>query len=171
MARKIVDMESTLNKVVRARDRLASMAADRRIGFVFVVSNRAAFGSRVVKIGVTRRVDPEAFIRELGDGAVPFRFDVHAIIFSQDAIALCRQLQAEFEPYRTNRQDLAKDFFSVDPEHVGAHLSRIMPEVRFAMADPASAAKHAGTQDGSLPETAAPAGARGLAILRRAFGT
>ena len=59
-----------------------------RLGHVYVISNLGAFGERMVKIGMTRRITPEDRVRELGDASVPFRFDTHALIFSEDAVAL-----------------------------------------------------------------------------------
>jgi hypothetical protein len=63
-------------------------AANIRAGYVYVISNRGAFGERMVKIGLTRRLDPRDRIYELGDASVPFRYDVHALVFSDDAVGL-----------------------------------------------------------------------------------
>ena len=61
-------------------------AANIRAGYVYVISNRGAFGGHVVKIGLTRRLEPLDRVYELGDASVPFRFDVHAMFFSEDAV-------------------------------------------------------------------------------------
>lgn len=73
-----------------ARVGIAKRQANLRLGHVYVISNIGAFGERMVKIGVTRRLDPNDRIRELGDASVPFRFDTQAIIFSEDAVGLER---------------------------------------------------------------------------------
>lgn len=77
-------------------------AANIRAGYVYVISNRGAFGDRVVKIGLTRRLEPLDRIYELGDASVPFRFDVHAIFFSEDAVSLENELHERFSAHRVN---------------------------------------------------------------------
>ncbi len=63
-------------------------AANVRAGYVYVISNIGAFGDRMVKVGMTRRLEPMDRVRELGDASVPFRFDVHALFFSEDAVGI-----------------------------------------------------------------------------------
>src|SRR5262249_50803369 len=77
-------------------------AANIRAGYVYVISNRGAFGDHVVKIGLTRRLEPLERIYELGDASVPFRFDVHAIFFSENAVSLERELHEHFSTRRVN---------------------------------------------------------------------
>lgn len=86
-------------------------AANIRAGYVYVISNRGAFGDHVVKIGLTRRLDPFERISELGDASVPFRFDVHAIYFSEDAVKLEGDLHDHFATLRMNRVNNRKEFF------------------------------------------------------------
>jgi hypothetical protein len=92
--------------------------ANIRAGYVYVISNLGAFGSRVVKIGMTRRLDPMDRVRELGDASVPFPFDVHALYFSDDAVALESQLHAEFADRRVNHVNLRREFFFATPAQV-----------------------------------------------------
>jgi hypothetical protein len=75
-------------------------AANIRAGYVYVISNRGALGERVVKIGLTRRLEPLDRINELGDASVPFRFDVHSIYFSEDAVKLESELHDHFASRR-----------------------------------------------------------------------
>ena len=89
-------------------ERAQAMAEKTRSGYVYVISNVGSFGADVVKIGLTRRLDPSDRIRELGDASVPFVFDTHAIIYSEDAPALERALHAEFEPVRVKAQNYRK---------------------------------------------------------------
>jgi hypothetical protein len=74
------------------------LAANIRAGYVYVISNRGALGEHVVKIGLTRRLEPLDRINELGDASVPFRFDVHAIHFSEDAVKLENELHDHSPP-------------------------------------------------------------------------
>jgi Meiotically up-regulated gene 113 len=99
--------------------------ANVRAGYVYVISNIGVFGDQVVKIGMTRRLEPMDRVNELGDASVPFRFDVHALIFSDDAVGLERKLHREFEANRVNHVNLRREFFSVAPTDVRDALSRL----------------------------------------------
>ena len=90
-------------------------AANIRAGYVYVISNRGAFGDHVVKIGLTRRLEPLERIYELGDASVPFRFDVHAIFFSEDAVRLENELHEHFVARRVNWANDRKEFFFASP--------------------------------------------------------
>ncbi|MGP3924341.1 GIY-YIG nuclease family protein [Streptomyces sp. 8N616] len=87
-----------------------------------------AFGERMFKIGMARRLEPLDRIRELGDASVPFRFDVHALIFSEDAVGLERCLHQEFEDRWVNRVNLRREFFYVTPAEVRMALERFAGE-------------------------------------------
>jgi hypothetical protein len=93
-------------------------AANIRAGYVYVISNRGAFGQHVVKIGLTRRLEPLDRIHELGDASVPFRFDVHAIYFSEDAVKLEAELHNHFAACRVNWANDRKEFFFARPADV-----------------------------------------------------
>ncbi len=98
-------------------------AANIRAGYVYVISNRGAFGDHVVKIGLTRRLEPLDRIFELGDASVPFRFDVHAIFFSEDAVSLENELHEHFSACRVNWANNRKEFFFASPADVRKVLS------------------------------------------------
>ena len=98
-------------------------AANIRAGYVYVISNRGAFGRHVVKIGLTRRLDPLERISELGDASVPFRFDVHTLFFSEDAVALENQLHESFTDRRMNWANSRKEFFFASPAEVRTVLA------------------------------------------------
>jgi Meiotically up-regulated gene 113 len=85
---------------------------------VYVISNIGTFGAGVVKIGLTRRLEPMDRIRELGDASVPFPFDVHAIYFSDDAVTLESELHAAFSERRLNHVNLRREFFFANPQQV-----------------------------------------------------
>jgi hypothetical protein len=83
-----------------------------------VISNIGAFGQGVVKIGMTRRLEPEDRIRELSDASVPFNFDIHALFFSEDAVSIEAMLHREFSPQRLNKVNPRREFFRVRPQQV-----------------------------------------------------
>lgn len=91
-----------------------------RAGYVYVISNIGSFGEDVYKIGLTRRLDPEERVDELGDASVPFYFDVHALIFSDDAPALETALHQSFEDRRLNAVNRRKEFFHVTLDEIEA---------------------------------------------------
>ena len=93
-------------------------AANIRAGHVYVISNVGAFGERMVKVGVTRRLEPRDRIRELGDASVPFRFDTHALIFAEDAVSLETKLHQALADRRVNRVNLRREFFYATPAEV-----------------------------------------------------
>lgn len=97
--------------------------ANVRAGYVYVISNRGAFGEHVVKIGLTRRLEPLDRVNELGDASVPFRFDVHALFFSEDAVTLENELHNCFDHRRVNHANMRKEFFFASPGEVRAALA------------------------------------------------
>ncbi|MBV8515904.1 MAG: DUF4041 domain-containing protein [Acidobacteria bacterium] len=113
--------EKLLSEIDALRQRLAEAQANKeraiaraqmtRSGHVYVISNVGSFGEHVYKIGMTRRLDPMDRIRELGDASVPFQFDVHAVLFSEDAPALENRLHRAFHQRRVNRINERKEFF------------------------------------------------------------
>lgn len=93
-------------------------AANIRAGYVYVISNRGAFGHNMVKIGLTRRLEPLDRVRELGDASVPFPFDVHALFFSEDAVTLENELHQAFADRKVNRVNERREFFFATPQEV-----------------------------------------------------
>ena len=110
---KIKELEARVLEAEQNKERALSMAQQTKRGYVYVISNIGSFGENVYKIGMTRRLEPMDRIRELGDASVPFPFDVHAIIFSENAPALEAHLHKVFETRRTNMVNPRKEFFSV----------------------------------------------------------
>jgi hypothetical protein len=103
-------------------------AANIRTGYVYVISNIGSFGEEVLKIGLTRRLNPEERIQELSDASVPFKFDTHAIIFSADAVSLEKQLHQELDVHRVNKVNGRKEFFRATPASVRELLIRLSTE-------------------------------------------
>ncbi len=111
---RIAELEQQLLEAEMKEARAKSMAEQTRKGHVYVISNIGSFGEDVYKIGLTRRLDPMDRVKELGDASVPFSFDVHAMIYSDDAPALEAALHREFRAHRVNAVNLRKEFFQVD---------------------------------------------------------
>ena len=96
--------------------------ANIRAGYVYVISNPGAFGPNIVKIGLTRRLEPMDRVRELGDASVPFPFDVHALFFSDDAVTVEADLHRAFAERRVNHINQRREFFFATPAEVRAVL-------------------------------------------------
>lgn len=122
---KVEELRSKLDEVETAIDGVERREANTRAGYVYIISNIGAFGEHMVKIGMTRRLAPEDRIRELGDASVPFRFDAHALIFSEDAVDLETRLHRELDDRRVNRVNLRREFFYATPAEVREVLERI----------------------------------------------
>ena len=85
---RIEELEKSLQEANEKKERAQSMAEQTRVGHIYVVSNIGSFGEDIVKIGMTRRLNPEERVKELGDASVPFVFDTHAMIYTEDAPAI-----------------------------------------------------------------------------------
>lgn len=100
-------------------------AANIRAGHIYVISNIGAFGADIIKIGMTRRLDPMDRLHELGDASVPFRYDVHAIVFSDDAVGLETHLHHQLADRRVNLVNMRREFFRARPAEVRHLLTRL----------------------------------------------
>lgn len=117
-----------MNKIQELEDKLKALESDKenavqreqntRAGFVYIISNIGSFGEKVYKIGMTRRLEPMDRIAELSSASVPFPFDVHAMIFAEDAPALEHLLHQHFAAQRVNKANPRKEFFRVDLDEV-----------------------------------------------------
>ncbi|MFJ5450022.1 DUF4041 domain-containing protein [Pectobacterium carotovorum] len=110
---KIDSLQEALNEAELKGQKALSMAQQTKRGHVYVISNMGSFGENVFKIGMTRRLDPQDRVDELGSASVPFLFDVHAMIHSEDAPALENALHQHFDTKRTNLVNRRKEFFNV----------------------------------------------------------
>lgn len=111
-------LESRLQEIEEAIALNDYRLSNVRAGYVYVISNEGAFGQGILKIGMTRRLDPMDRINELGDASVPFRFAVHALFFSDDAVGLETRLHQELSGKRLNRVNQRKEFFFATPVEV-----------------------------------------------------
>lgn len=115
---KKAEIEKNLTEIEKAIKDVDYREANQRAGYVYVISNIGAFGENVYKIGMTRRLDPQDRIDELGDASVPFNFDVHAMIFSDDAPALESALHRAFESKKVNMINHRREFFNVTLDEI-----------------------------------------------------
>ena len=111
---RIKDLELQLANAEATEARAKSMAEQTRKGHVYVISNIGSFGEGIYKIGLTRRLEPMDRVKELGDASVPFLFDVHAMIYTDDAPTLEKELHKKFTQQRVNAVNMRKEFFKVD---------------------------------------------------------
>ncbi len=134
MEQRIAILEQQLAEAEAKEERAKSMAEQTRKGHVYVISNIGSFGEDVYKIGLTRRLEPMDRVKELGDASVPFPFDVHAMIYTDDAPALETALHREFHAQRVNAVNLRKEFFSVDLDDIKEAVEKIAGvEAEFKM--------------------------------------
>lgn len=111
---KIRELEEKIKLLEKDKENVLQREQNTRAGFVYVISNIGSFGEDVYKIGMTRRLEPMDRVKELGDASVPFEFDVHAMIFSEDAPALENALHKTFRSKEVNKVNQRKEFFKVD---------------------------------------------------------
>lgn len=131
-------LEAQLAEAHARNVRAMSMAQQTKTGHVYVISNVGSFGENVFKIGMTRRLEPQDRVDELGDASVPFCFDVHAMIHSTNAPEMEARLHRAFEKHRVNRVNLKKEFFRVSLADIQREVAKVSPDAVFtttALAD------------------------------------
>jgi len=126
--RAIAESQAKIVEIQAAIKGVEERAANIKQGFVYVISNIGSFGEEVIKIGLTRRINYEDRIHELSDASVPFIFDIHAVIASEDAVALESKLHDALDEYRLNRVNSRKEFFRATPKMVKEKLEAIAGE-------------------------------------------
>ncbi len=131
---KIEELQRRLEEAQSNKERAIARAQMTRSGHVYVISNVGSFGEDVYKIGMTRRLDPLDRVRELGDASVPFLFDVHAIIYSEDAPTLETKLHREFQHRRVNMVNERKEFFRVSIDEIAAFVRRNHGDIEITLA-------------------------------------
>lgn len=115
---KIKELEDKLRDLEDDKKNVLDREANAKAGFVYVISNIGSFGEDIYKIGMTRRLEPMDRIKELSSASVPFEFDVHAMIFSENAPELETLLHKHFEKQSVNRVNLRKEFFHVSLDEI-----------------------------------------------------
>ncbi|MGW7935434.1 DUF4041 domain-containing protein [Staphylococcus xylosus] len=117
-AEKIKQLEAKLQELEEDKKDVINRETNTRAGYVYVISNIGSFGEDVFKIGMTRRLEPYDRVKELGDASVPFGFDVHAMIFSDDAPNLENTLHRHFRDREINKVNHRKEFFRVNIDEI-----------------------------------------------------
>jgi ABC-type uncharacterized transport system auxiliary subunit len=128
---QIQKLEQELQEAHKRKERALSMAQQTKRGHVYIISNIGSFGEQVYKIGMTRRLEPQDRVKELGDASVPFQFDTHAMIFSEDAPNLENELHKAFANRKVNMLNYRKEFFKVTLNEIEEKVKEIGLETEF----------------------------------------
>lgn len=115
---KIKDLEKHIKELELSKHNVNERLIKAQSGYVYIISNIGSFGENIYKIGVTRRLEPMDRIKELGDASVPFEFDVHALIFSENAFDLEKKLHDHFRKNQVNKVNNRKEFYNVDLKEI-----------------------------------------------------
>jgi septal ring factor EnvC (AmiA/AmiB activator) len=121
---KKLQLESQINDTAKAIEDVDYREANRKAGYVYIISNIGAFGENVYKIGMTRRLDPQERVDELSDASVPFNFDIHAMIFTEDAPGLETALHNAFQSKKLNKINTRREFFAVSLDEIKAEVRK-----------------------------------------------
>lgn len=127
---RILELQAQLATVIVKKKEITSLA-NGKAGNVYIISNLGSFGENVFKIGMTRRLDPQDRVNELGSASVPFKFDVHSFIFSDDAVSLENKLHTLLNDKRVNKVNLRKEFFRTSVDELEKLVYEIDPTAEF----------------------------------------
>lgn len=128
---RIAELEAKQAEVAEKKEMIAKLQ-NGKAGYVYVISNLGSFGDRVFKIGMTRRTEPQERVDELGSASVPFCFDVHSLIFSEDAPALENAIHRRLNAKRVNKVNLRKEFFDISIDELEALVYELEPTAEFS---------------------------------------
>ncbi|PID82171.1 MAG: hypothetical protein CSB16_02655 [Clostridiales bacterium] len=127
---RIKELEAQLNSVVLKKEEIANLQHGKA-GTVYIISNLGAFGEKVFKVGMTRRLEPMDRVNELGSASIPFKYDVHSFIFSNDAVALEKKLHDKLNENRLNKVNMRKEFFVSSIDEMEQLVNDIEPTAEF----------------------------------------
>lgn len=130
LEKRLKELEDQLSVVQEKKEEIVKLQ-NGKAGYVYIISNIGSFGENVFKIGMTRRLNPQDRVDELGDASVPFRFDVHSFIFSESAVDLESKLHNILEKKRVNKINLRKEFFNVSLDEIEALVQDLYPSAEF----------------------------------------
>lgn len=133
LEQKLAELQVKYEEAEAKNQRAISMAQQTRSGHVYVISNIGSFGENVYKIGMTRRLEPLDRVRELGDASVPFSFDVHAMIYSDDAPSLENHLHKVFNDKQVNKVNSRKEFFNVGIKDIKSTIKEMSIDAHWTM--------------------------------------
>ena len=135
---KIAELEQKYLEAEERNKRALSMAQQTKAGHVYIISNEGSFGPNIFKIGMTRRLDPEDRVRELSSASVPFPFEIHAMIWSEDAPALENMLHKKFALAQVNKVNFRKEFFKLSLTEIRAELETTSLHIKWTITAEAS---------------------------------
>ena len=124
-----IRLRTQLAEVEQNIESVEARSANIRAGYVYVISNIGSFGEQMIKVGMTRRLDPLDRIRELSDASVPFNFDIHALFFSNDAVGIEAALHEKLGHLRVNLVNPRREFFKATPTEVKGLLKELSGEL------------------------------------------
>ena len=127
---RILELQEQLGQVIIKKEEITNLQ-NGKAGTVYIISNLGSFGEDVFKIGMTRRLDPQDRINELGSASVPFKFDVHSFIFSDDAVSLENKMHQILNDRRVNKVNLRKEFFKISIDELETLVEEIDPSAEF----------------------------------------
>lgn len=127
---RLKELDLQVSKINGKKEEIASLTLGKA-GYVYIISNLGSFGEQMFKIGMTRRMDPQERVDELGSASVPFKFDVHAMVFSDDAVGLENKLHKMLSQQRVNKVNYRKEFFKTNIETLREMVEEIDPTVEF----------------------------------------
>ena len=127
---RLKELTTQLNAVIDKKEEIIKLSTGKA-GNVYIISNLGSFGDNVFKIGMTRRLNPIERINELGSASVPFSFDVHCFIFSDDAVGLENTLHKTLNNKRVNKINLRKEFFNVSVDELEEIVYKVQPSAEF----------------------------------------
>ncbi len=127
---RILELQTQLSEIVLKKETITNLQ-NGKAGNVYIISNLGSFGDNMFKIGMTRRLDPQERVDELGSASVPFKFDVHSFIFSEDAVALEKSLHDALSSKRVNKVNMRKEFFYTSVDELEALVSSIDETAEF----------------------------------------
>ena len=130
LQKELLDVECGLSNVAVKKEEIVNLQ-NGKAGNIYIISNLGSFGENMFKIGMTRRSNPQDRVDELGDASVPFKFDVHSFIFSEDAVALETELHRRLSEKRVNKVNLRKEFFYSTIDELEALTMEISPSAEF----------------------------------------
>ncbi|RBP61041.1 T5orf172 domain-containing protein [Alkalibaculum bacchi] len=127
---RILELQGQLSDITLKKDEITNLQ-NGKAGNVYIISNLGSFGDQIFKIGMTRRIDPLERINELGSASVPFKFDVHSFVFSDDAVNLENELHNRLNNRRVNKVNMRKEFFNCTIDELENLVLELDPTAEF----------------------------------------
>lgn len=127
---RILELQAQLSDVMVKKEQITNLQ-NGKAGNIYIISNLGSFGENMFKIGMTRRLNPQDRVDELGSASVPFKFDVHSFIFSDDAVSLETELHRRLNSQRVNKVNMRKEFFYSTLDDLEALVNEISPTAEF----------------------------------------